>query len=223
MIEHTKEGGLHLITMQADSICPEWQKQMLDILDVVAADHKKGTTLILTGLDKSFCKGLNLQEVMKLSPDEMKLIGKNMKEIHRRMLMLPFPTIAAMNGHAFAAGAFIAMSLDYRLMREDRGWFCISEVDVGVPIPNAMMEMLRGKLPPNTARDALLTGKRYGADEAIAAGIADEKASMENLIEKAKTKAIEFAEKEPSIFKNIKQTWHKPMADAFEKEIENNL
>ena len=73
MIEHTKEGGLHLITMQADSICPEWQKQMLDILDVVAADHKKGTTLILTGLDKSFCKGLNLQEVMKLSPDEMKL------------------------------------------------------------------------------------------------------------------------------------------------------
>ena len=105
----------------------------------------------------------------------MEQFGKRMAEIHKRFLVLPCPTVAAMNGHAFAGGAFMALSCDYRIMREDRGWFCVSEVDVGVPIPPAMMGILQGKLPANTARDALLTGKRYTADEAIAAGIADGK------------------------------------------------
>jgi enoyl-CoA hydratase/carnithine racemase len=119
-----------------------------------------------------------------------------------------------MNGHAFAGGAFMALSCDYRIMREDRGWFSVSEVDVGVPIPPAMMGILQGKLPANTARDALLTGKRYTADEAIAAGIADGKAPMDELMEQAKALASQLATKEPGIFKTLKQTWFGPMADA---------
>jgi enoyl-CoA hydratase/carnithine racemase len=99
-------------------------------------------------------------------------------------------------------------------MREDRGWFSVSEVDVGVPIPPAMMGILQGKLPANTARDALLTGKRYTADEAIAAGIADGKAPMDELMEQAKALASQLATKEPGIFKTLKQTWFGPMADA---------
>jgi enoyl-CoA hydratase/carnithine racemase len=214
MIEHTKEGELHLVTMRTNSICPEWQRQMLDVLDIVEADCGKGAALVLTGVDKSFCNGLNLEEVMKLSPEEMKPFGEGMNQMHSRLLVLPCPTVAAMNGHAFAAGAFMALSLDYRLMREDRGWFCVSEVDVGVPIPAAVMGMLRGKLPANTARDALLTGKRYAADEAIAAGIADGKASMDELMDSARELAGQLATKEPGIFGTLKQTWFGPMADA---------
>ena len=108
----------------------------------------------------------------------------------------------------------MALSCDYRIMREDRGWFCVSEVDVGVPIPPAMMGILQGKLPANTARDALLTGKRYTADEAIAAGIADSKAPIDELMEQAKTLASQLGTKEPGIFKTLKQTWFGPMADA---------
>ena len=214
MIEYTKEGDLHLVTMQTNSICPEWQRHMLVVLDTVEADCGKGAALVLTGVDKSFCNGLNLEELMTLSPEEMQPFGDRMNQIHSRLLLLPCPTVAAMNGHAFAAGAFMALSCDYRIMREDRGWFCISEVDVGVPIPSAMMEMLRGKLPPATARDALLTGKRYTADEAIAAGIADGKAPMDELMEQAKALASQLGTKEPGIFKTLKQTWFGPMADA---------
>jgi enoyl-CoA hydratase/carnithine racemase len=125
-----------------------------------------------------------------------------MAEIHKRFLVLPCPTVAAMNGHAFAGGAFMALSCDYRIMREDRGWFCVSEVDVGVPIPPAMMGILQGKLPANTA------------DEAIAAGIADGKAPMDELLEQAKALASQLGTKEPGIFKTLKKTWFGPMADA---------
>ena len=102
----------------------------------------------------------------------------------------------------------------YRLMREDRGWFSVSEVDVGVPVPPAMMGILSGKLRADTARDALLTGKRYTADEALAAGIVDGKASIDNLLEQSKALAAQLATKEPGIFKTLKQTWFGPMAAA---------
>ncbi|MEP5566557.1 MAG: enoyl-CoA hydratase/isomerase family protein [Halioglobus sp.] len=216
MIDYTKEGDLHLVTMNAgpNVICPEWQQRMLDILDTVEVDCGKGAALILTGGDKFFCNGLNLEVVTQLAPQEMVLFGSRMAEIHQRFLVLPCPTVAAVNGHAFAGGAFMALSCDYRIMREDRGWFSVSEVDVGVPIPAPMMGILQGKLPANTARDALLTGKRYTADEAIEAGIADAKAPMEQLLEQAKILASQLGTKEPGIFKTLKQTWFGPMADA---------
>jgi len=216
MIDYAKEGKLHLVTMNdgPNTICPDWQQRILEILDTVEADCGQGTALVLNGVDKFFCNGLNLEKLMTLAPEEMEQFGKRMAEIHKRFLVLPCPTVAAMNGHAFAGGAFMALSCDYRIMREDRGWFSVSEVDVGVPIPPAMMGILRGKLPANTARDALLTGKRYTADEAIAAGIADGKAPMDELLEQAKALASQLGTKEPGIFKTLKQAWFGPMADA---------
>ena len=216
MIEHIKDGDLHLVTMNdgQNTICPDWQQRMLEILDSVEADCGQGASLVLTGVEKFFCNGLNLEKLMTLSPEEMELFGRRMAEIHSRFLILPCPTVAAMNGHAFAGGAFLALSCDYRLMREDRGWFSVSEVDVGVPIPAPMMGILQGKLPANTARDALLTGKRYTADEAVAAGIADGKASMDELLGEARALASQLGTKEPGIFKTLKQTWFGPMAKA---------
>ena len=216
MIDYAKDGDLHLVTMNdgPNTICLDWHKRMLEILDMVEADCGQGTSLVLTGVDKFFCSGLNLEKLMTLSSEEMTLFSRQMPEIHRRFLVLPCPTVAALNGHAFAGGAFMALSCDYRIMREDRGWFCVSEVDVGVPVPAPMMGILQGKLPANTARDALLTGKRYSADEAIAAGIADGKASAADLLDQAKSLATQLGTKEPGIFRTLKQTWFGPMADA---------
>jgi len=216
MINYAKEDGLHLITMDQDSstICSDWQQRMLEILTEVEGDCGHGASLVLTGVGKFFCNGLNLEKVMTLTADEMAAFGRRMGEVHQRFLKLPCPTVAAVNGHAFAAGAFLALSCDYRIMRQDRGWFSVSEVDVGVPIPPAMMGILHAKLPANTTRDAVLTGKRYTADDAIAAGIADGKASVDELLERAQALARELGIKEPGIFKTLKQTLFGPTADA---------
>ena len=90
-------------------------------------------------------------------------------------------------------------------MREDRGWFCISEVDVGVPVDTATMQLLSAKLSPATARDALLTGKRYTAGEAITAGIADGKAPEDDLLTSAIALAASLAVKERGIFTTLKR------------------
>ncbi len=216
MIDYHKDGMLHVVTMNNGSnmICPDWHTRMLKILDIVEDDCEKGSALVLIGTDKFFCNGLNLEVLSTLDEQAMQIFSSNMAEIHKRFLVLPFPTVAAVNGHAFAGGAFMALSCDYRLMREDRGWICISEVDAGVPIPPAMMGILREKLPADTVRDAVLNGKRYTADEALAAGFVDGKATMDGLLSKAKELARLMAVKEPGIYNTLKYTLFGPMAEA---------
>ena len=107
---------------------------MLEVLDAVEADCEGSAGLVLAGEGKFFNNGLNVEVIMALKGDDMRRFGESMGQILGRLLLAPLPTVAAVNGHAFAAGAFLALVCDYRIMREDRGWFCISEVDAGVSI-----------------------------------------------------------------------------------------
>lgn len=216
MITLSKEGTIYTVTMNNgdNMICLDWQQRMLEILDQLEENPVAGTAMVLIGEAKFFSNGLNLEVLNKLDGAGWTLFAAQMNEIHRRMLMLPFPTVAAVNGHAFAGGAFVALSCDYRIMREDRGWICISEVDAGVPLPQGMMEFLRLRLPANTVRDAVLTGKRYNADEAMIAGFSDGKAPAEQLLSRATELARDLACKEPSIFKAIKQAYYAPIVEG---------
>lgn len=214
MIDLFKDGDIYILTMNNDAktICLDWQQQMLTALNEMENNCGKGTALIMTGEEKFFSNGVNIEAMSKFDQGEMKKFAQTMLDIHRRMIMLPFPTVAAINGHAFAGGAFLAMSLDYRIMREDRGWICLSEVDAGVAIPPSMMDILHAKLSATTVRDAVLTGKRYTADEGILAGFIDSKSSSESLFASAAELATTLASKEPGIFKTIKQTLYGELA-----------
>lgn len=210
MIDLRRDGAIHVVTLNdgPNTIDPTWQARMLEVLDAVEADCDGDAGLVLTGEGKFFSNGLDVAAIMALQGEDMARFGANMGQIMKRLLLLPFPTVAAVNGHAFAAGAFLALACDYRVMREDRGWICISEVDAGVPISVPMMNLLKAKVSPQVARDAVLSGKRYAADDAIAAGFADGKAAEGDLVAEAKKLAESLAGKERRIFKTLKRTLH---------------
>lgn len=217
VIELSKDGDIHVITMNngPNMIDLQWQARMLEVLDTVEADCEGDGGLVLTGAEKFFSNGLNVEAIMAMTSDEMIQFRRAMGQITGRLLLLPVPTVAAINGHAFAAGAFLALSCDYRIMREDRGWLCVSEVDVGVPISAPMIALLKAKVTPNTARDAVLTGKRYTADDAIAAGFADDKASEDMLVCEAYSLAAALSTKERQIFKTLKRSLYADLAEGF--------
>ncbi len=84
------------------------------------------------------------------------------------------PTVAVINGHAFAAGLMTAMMHDYRLMNPHRGFLCLNELEFGAPMPSAMASIFRIKLPrPDTFRTMILEAKRFNALEAIKEGFVD--------------------------------------------------
>ena len=84
------------------------------------------------------------------------------------------PTVALLNGHAFAAGLMTAMMHDYRFMNPHRGFLCLNELEFGAPLKPPMSSIFRQKLPnPNTYRTMVLEAKRFNALEALQDGIVD--------------------------------------------------
>ena len=83
------------------------------------------------------------------------------------------PHVAAINGHAFGAGSMLAMAHDFRVMREDRGYFCFPEVDIHIPFTEGMAALIQAKLTPSAAVESMTTGRRYDGPAAQASGIVD--------------------------------------------------
>ncbi len=95
----------------------------------------------------------------------------------------PMPTLALMNGHAFAAGLMTAMMHDYRLMNPHRGFLCLNELDFGAPLKPPMASVFRQKLPsPATYRTMVLESKRFNALEALEEGIVDGLGGLEEAL-----------------------------------------
>ncbi|KAI3693064.1 hypothetical protein L6452_32892 [Arctium lappa] len=96
------------------------------------------------------------------------------KDVASDLISLPMPTIAAVTDHATAAGLLLAMSHDYILMRQDRGVLYLSEIDMGMALPNYFTALIRSKVAkPESQRDLLLCGVRVKAEEAVAKGLID--------------------------------------------------
>jgi enoyl-CoA hydratase/carnithine racemase len=150
--------------------------------------------LITTGTGKFYSNGLDLDWLMSDGAADRAFLP----DVHRLLLrILDFPavTIAAVNGHAFAGGAMLATAHDVVIMREDRGYWCLPEVDLGLPLTPVMFEVVQAHLPPATLRDAMLTGRRFGGPEAKQAGIAHALAPGDEVLDLALAQAKELVTK----------------------------
>jgi len=101
-----------------------------------------------------------------------------------RLLVMDCRTVAAINGHAFGAGLFLALACDYRLMRTSRGYLCWPEANLGMRLDKGFSELTKAKVTdPAVVRDGVLTGKRYGSGTALKAKLIDAEYPMEHLEE----------------------------------------
>ena len=106
------------------------------------------------------------------------------------MLSLPLITVAALQGHTFAAGAMFSLAHDFRVMRADRGYWCLPEADINIPFTPGMSALIQSRLTPQTAHEAMITARRYGGSDAAAAGIVDQAVSEDAV----RATAIEIAQ-----------------------------
>lgn len=147
---------------------------MLDDIDAALDDVVRGEPqgLVTTGAGKFYSNGLDL-DWLAANGDQLDWYVGRVQAVLARMLTLPVPTAAAMVGHAFGAGAMLALAHDFRAMRDDRGYFCFPEVDIRIPFTAGMAALIQAKLTPQTATAAMTTGRRFGGPDAADAGIVD--------------------------------------------------
>jgi enoyl-CoA hydratase/carnithine racemase len=165
-----RDGDVAILSLGDDEnrFSPDRLAEVAALLDEVAS-LPPPVALVTTAEGRIFSNGLDL-DWLGAHADQLTDYLRSVQSLLVRVLTLPMPTVAAIQGHAFAAGAMLTFAHDWRVMRADRGFLCLPEVDLGMPFTIGMDSLIRVALPPATALEAMTTGRRYGGVDAAAAG-----------------------------------------------------
>jgi enoyl-CoA hydratase/carnithine racemase len=196
LIELDRDGDVFVLRMRAgeNRFSLEWLAAVSSALDQVQATDGP-IALVTTGEGKFYSNGMDL-DWLASAPARA---GEYLRMIYRvlgRVLSFPAITVAAVNGHAFGGGAQLAVAHDFAVMRADRGYWCMPEADLGLPLTAEYTSLLRSKLPGRALQEALVTGRRYGGPDALAAGIVHEIASEDEVLPRAVKLAAGLAGKD---------------------------
>ncbi len=217
-VEVEEHGAVTVVRMSHDEnrLHPGLLDALESTLERVERSDGPGA-LVLTGSGKFFSNGLDL-DYMSAHPGEAEPLLARVHGLLGRMLGIAVPTVAAINGHAFAAGAMLALTADEAVMRTDRGFFCLPEADIGLPFTPGMSALIASRLSPPVAHQAMVTARRYTAAEALAAGIVAEVAAGDAVLEQALARAQALATKPRHVIRAIKQALYGNTLDFYSKE-----
>ena len=197
---------------------PDWLASVEAALDEVAgADGPRALVTAATG--KFFSNGLDLDWLFAHGDQHEDYVVR-VQELLARVLALPVVTVAALQGHTFAAGAMLSLAHDFRVMRADRGFWCLPEADIGIPFTRGMSGLIQARLAPQTAHEAMTTGRRYGGEDARAAAIVDRAVDEESVRTTAVELAASLAGKAGDTLGTIKACMYAPALAALRDRVD---
>lgn len=222
MIDLRREGAVFVLTMNATE--NRFNRTFVDAmnaaLDEVEASEAPAALVTTGGTEKFYSNGLDLDWFAGDGKDQVQETLREVFRMFARFLASPVPNVAAINGHAFAGGAMLAAAHDFRVMREDRGFFCLPEIDLGMPLADGMAALLRAKIDRAVLRELLLTGKRVGGGEAAGLRIVDEAVPGDRVLERSIELATSLAGKHRGALSALKNSlWGEAIATLREGRL----
>lgn len=140
-----------------------------------ALEKADGAPILLTGAGETFSAGLNLKELMTLDAAGMETFLRNLQGLCAALAFYPGPTVAAINGHAIAGGAILALLCDYRVCtHSESARIGLNEVALGLQFPPALLDVVRRRLPPQHLATILLSAQLFAPTDALRLGLVDE-------------------------------------------------
>lgn len=160
-----------------------------EALDRAEADR---AGVLLVGRDGRFSGGFDLKVLMTFGPEMRRLLRTGF-ELSHRMLSFPLPIVVACTGHAYAMGAFLMASTDYRIgVAGADHVITANEVAIGLPLPRAALEICRQRLTRTHFDRAMILAEVFHPDTAVEAGFLDEVVPEGTLHDAARQKAIDL-------------------------------
>ena len=149
--------------------------------------------VILTGQPGMFSGGYDLKEMQK-GPKEAMALVKVGSSLARRLSAFPLPVIVACSGHAIAKGAFILLSVDYRIGVQGSFKLGLNEVAIGMTMHHAGIEIARHRLAPSYFYRSVVNAEIFNPEGAVSAGFLDETVAPEQLLDRARAVASQFGQ-----------------------------
>jgi len=195
------QQGVAVITLdrpdKRNAISYDLIRELLRAFDEVA--RSGALVLVLTGAGKAFCSGMDLEDLKALigrTPEQSLEDTETMARLFRTLYDFPKPTIAAVNGAAIAGGTGLATLCDFTLAVPEAK-FGYTEVRIGF-VPAIVSTFLLRQVGEKVARDLLLTGRLFDAQEALRIGLVTEIVPAESLMRRAAELAAVLLENSPS-------------------------
>ncbi|MBU1711808.1 MAG: enoyl-CoA hydratase/isomerase family protein [Proteobacteria bacterium] len=223
LVEYRLDENVAVVTLNSgeNRFNPDFINAYLDVLDKVENESSALTLIVTSAHDKIFSNGLDLDWLFPVIQNKDVKTAKDffylLNVLFKRTLMYPMITIAAMNGHAFAGGAIYTCAFDFRFMRSDRGFFCVPEVDLGIPFLPGMLALLNRAIPKQKFEELQYTGKRLTAVECAENNIITKACHINDLM----NETLAFAKslnKRRAVILEMKKRMHGSILHALEVE-----
>jgi enoyl-CoA hydratase/carnithine racemase len=190
---------------------PDWLTAVGAALEEVEGSDGP-RALVTTATGKFFSNGLDL-DWMGTHPGQHEDYVNDVHALLARVLALPVFTVAALQGHTFAAGAMLSLAHDLRVMRADRGFWCLPEADINIPFTRGMSALIQARLAPQIAHEAMTTARRYGGQDACTAGIVDHAVPEDAVRSTARQLAAAQAGRAGTTLATIKTRMYSPVLE----------
>lgn len=218
-----ENGGIVTLTMNrppANALDLEATVAATEVVRQFHTDIPKA--LILTGLGDFFSGGLDLKVIPQYSQTQQKETVLALSDLVEKLYSFPAPTVAAINGHAVAAGTLLALCTDHRIAADTDIKFGLTGTKVGIPYPSSAQAVIQAELAPPVVRRMLLGAEVFGLSEAVRVGIVDEIQPADGLLQAAEAEAKRLAEFPSATYRAVKRELRSETLSKIKKAIEGN-
>ncbi|MEB2854115.1 crotonase/enoyl-CoA hydratase family protein [Pseudomonas atacamensis] len=218
LIAYHLEDGIATLTLnngKVNAISPDVIAAFNAALDQAVADR---AVVIITGQPGILSGGYDLK-VMTAGPKEAVALVTAGSTLARRLLSHPFPVIVACPGHAVAKGAFLLLSADYRIGVDGPFSIGLNEVQIGMTMHHAGIELARDRLRRSAFHRSVINGEMFDPQSAVDAGFLDKVVTAEELQGAALAAARQLKKINMLAHKNTKLKVRKQLLETLDAAI----
>ncbi|MCA4961918.1 crotonase/enoyl-CoA hydratase family protein [Pseudomonas sp. Y24-6] len=218
LISYHLEDGIATLTLsngKVNAISPDVIAAFNAALDQAVTDR---AVVIITGTPGILSGGYDLK-VMTSGPKEAVALVTAGSTLARRLLAHPFPVIVACPGHAVAKGAFLLLSVDYRIGVEGAFSIGLNEVQIGMTMHHAGIELARDRLRKSAFHRSVINGEMFNPQSAVDAGFLDVVVSADELQGAARAAARQLKKINMTAHKNTKLKVRKALLETLDNAI----
>ncbi len=219
MIDVERRGPVAVILLnrpKVNALSPELVEALTRTVEQLTNGPDTGAVVLASRLERTFCAGFDLKALDALEGEAFARFFGTFACLYRRIAAAPVPVVAAVGGHALAGGAILALACERRVFGRGEWGFGLTEVDLGLPLPAGVVELLREAVDPITAYEAAALGRVFDPSEAADRGLAHRLVAPEDVLEEAVSEAAALAAKPREALGAIRAALRGPLAHRLE-------
>ncbi len=217
MLQFTNEDSYNIIRLD-NGIPNALSSSLIDRFDNLldeAAEQR--LPLVIAGNTKFFSMGLNLPEVIEFSRDKFTDYIKKFDMLVHKLYTLPVPVVCALEGHAVAGGAILALACDMRIGSDESKKFGCNEAQLGVPVPYLPSMIFRNIAGHQAADKLMYQGTLLSFQDALKYGLIDRLVPAADIVSSAIESAKLMVQGSVEAFSIMKAMKTEPVSEKFQK------